>query len=700
MVPENTFSRKDPIHSRLTCFLILIACILTYSNSFQASWHFDDEPVILGSDNVHLKEISLSALARTTSFLLNDSSSQDAMRFRPVAAISFALNWYAGADRVFGYHVVNVGVHILCTWVLFFLLLSFFRTPILSGCCEGDEQNIALLAAFLWAVHPIQTQAVTYIVQRMTLLSTLFYLSGLLCFIHGRIRAERRPRLLFFSGCFFFLLLAMGSKENAVMFPLSLVLVEFVFFNNLSVGTRLKTSFRIILAGTVSTGILSVLVAYSTMSHPFAYISSVSSARSFTLVERLMTEPRIVIGYLTQIFYPLLTRFSIEHSVAVSTSLLNPVTTLASIVLISGLLVFALFQIQKKPILSFSILFFFLNHIMESTVIPLELVFEHRNYLPSAFIFFPAALAIVQGLRYYQRKGRQTMFSICFVFTASFMIVLGATTYMRNAAWSSERTLWEDALSKAPQSARPYERLANYYNNAGLIDTALSLYETARTKQRASRISLADNYTNSGNIYSIRMDFEKALGLYDRAISINPTHPKTMYNKALTLADMGRWEETKNIMNLLISNEIPSWENYNLLGMALLKLNDPADALNYFRKALQISPGNVYLYMNIGACLNKLGHHFRANWFLRQSHQRSPDSIVYLLCLIDAELTSGNTVALLRDTSNLLKRFSINQIKAGLLRFSRESLLPPVSTKALESLVSENIKLLAEGLSR
>ena len=245
-------------------------------------------------------------------------------RFRPIATISFALNWYAGADQVFGYHIVNVGIHILCAWILFFLLQSLFKTPNLSGCCEGDEQNIALLATVLWAIHPIQTQAVTYIVQRMTLLATLFYLSGLLCFIHGRIRTERGPRLGLFSGCFLCLLLAMGSKENAVMFPLSLALVEIVFFKNFSDGAHLKTSFRIILAAIVSTGILSVLLAYFTMSHPFAFISRVSSVRPFTLMERLLTEPRVVIGYLSQIFYPLLTRFSIEHSVTVSTSLLDP----------------------------------------------------------------------------------------------------------------------------------------------------------------------------------------------------------------------------------------------------------------------------------------------------------------------------------------------------------------------------------------
>ena len=698
--PDSTFNKTEFFHCGFAYLLILLTCIITYSNSFHASWHFDDGPNILENPNIHLKEISLPELMRASTFYQNDSTSQAAIRFRPIATISFALNWYAGTDRVFGYHIVNVCLHILCSWILYFLLQTLFKTPNLSGCCDGDEQNIALLAAVLWAIHPIQTQAVTYIVQRMTLLATLFYLSGLLCFILGRNRVERVPRLGLFSGCFLCMLLAMGSKENAVMFPLSLVLVEIVFFKNFSVGARLKTSFRIIIAAIISIGIFSVLLAYSTMSNPFTFIDHVSKSRPFSLMERLLTEPRVVIGYLSQIFYPLLTRFSIDHSVTVSTSLVEPVTTLASIVLISGLLAFALFRVSKMPVLSFGILFYFLNHIIESTVIPLELVFEHRNYLPSTFIFFPVSMSIVKVFRYYQRMGRHSMFVFCFAVTAFFIVLLGVTTYMRNAVWASEKTLWEDAMAKSPESARPYGRLAQYYSKEGQIDKALSLYETSLTKQVSTRYSLAGHFGNMASLYSRKMEFEKALALYDTAISIDPSFTMAMFNKALTLANMRRWEETKNIIVFLIALEKPSWEYCNLLGIALLKQNNPLDALNYFRKALQLAPTKSFLYLHIGTCLSTMGHHSQANWFFRQSHQMSPDNIISLFCLIDNELTSGNTAMLHRDANYLIKRFSIDYIEAGLLRFSREPMLPSVSTEALKSLIADNFRLRAEALSR
>jgi len=145
--------------------------------------------------------------------------------------VLFAINWYAGKDRVLGYHVVNLLIHIFCVGFLYRFLQSLLKSPNLAGHYEGDEKNIALLGAILWAIHPIQTQAVTYVVQRMALLSALFYLMAMLSYVQARINTARIiTRLCLYSACFFSLLLAMGSKENAVLLPLSLVLVEIIFF--------------------------------------------------------------------------------------------------------------------------------------------------------------------------------------------------------------------------------------------------------------------------------------------------------------------------------------------------------------------------------------------------------------------------------------------------------------------------------------
>jgi tetratricopeptide (TPR) repeat protein len=681
-------------------WLILLICILPYSNSFDCDWHLDDFPNVVKNPAIHISEISLDSLSQATGMFQTHGIRVSGLAFRPVAYFSFAMNWYAGTDHVLGYHIVNVGIHVLCTIILYILVRSLFRTPFLSGFCKGDEKNIALLSAVLWAIHPIQIQAVTYIVQRMTLLATLFYLSGLLCYVKARNHTERPLRLGLFSGCFLCMLLAMGSKENAVIFPLSLALIEIVFFKNFSNRVRLKVCIQILLAATAATGILAAFLPYSILSDPLAFIAKLSSDRPFTVAERLLTEPRIVIGYLTQIFYPLLSRFSIEHYISKSTSLLNPITTIGAMSLISGLLVLALFQIRKLPVLSFSILFYFLNHIIESTVIPLELVFEHRNHLPSAFVFFPVALAVVKGLRYCQRMQRRAMFLTCFTVMASFLVVLGITTHLRNRAWISEKTLWEDALLKAPLSARPYGRLAWYYETIGQYDKSMGLYEASLSKLWAKPSYAAITLANMAGIHAAHQNYEKALVLYDRSIAMDPLYLKALNDKAKMLTTLGKWDQAKEIMVFLFSKGNSTWDDLNLMGFLLMKQDSPEEALEYFRKANQMSPRNPMVLTNVGVTLSTIGQYQKANWFLKQANQMEKGNIIPLLCLLDNHIKAENRDALKADVNELLKNFSIEYIQDTLQQISNSKSMVPLSSKTIATFIADNLKLRYDVLLR
>ena len=684
----------------LGCWLILLICILPYSNSFGCAWHLDDFPNIVKNPTVHISEISLDSLSQATGLFQTHGIRVSGLAFRPVAYFSFALNWYAGTDHVLGYHIVNVGIHVLCAIILYILVQSLFHTPILSGFCKRDEKNIALLSAVLWAIHPIQIQAVTYIVQRMTLLATLFYLSGLLCYVKARNHSERPLSLSLFSGCFLCMLLAMGSKENAVIFPLSLALIEIVFFKNFSNRVRSKVCIQILLAGTAATGILAAFLPYSILSDPLAFIARLSCDRPFTVTERLLTEPRVVIGYLTQIFYPLLSRFSIEHFITKSTSFLNPITTIGAMSLISGLLALALFQIRNSPVLSFSILFYFLNHIIESTVIPLELVFEHRNHLPSAFVFFPVALAVVKGLCYYQRMQRRAMFLTCFAVMTSFLVVLGITTHLRNQAWVSEKTLWEDALLKSPLSARPYGRLAWHYETTGQYNKSIGLYEASLSKQWAKPSYAAITLANMAGIHAAHQNYEKAIVLYDRSIAVDPLYLKALNDKAKVLTTLGKWDQAKEIMFFLFSKGNSTWDDFNLTGFLLMKQNSPEEALEYFRKANQMSPWNPMVLTNVGVTLSRMGQYQKANWFLKQANQMEKGNIIPLLCLLDNHIKAENSDALKADVNELLKNFSVEYIQDTLQQISNSKSMVPISSKTIATFIADNLKLRYDVLLR
>jgi len=699
MNPDNAFNRIS-FSNCFQYFLLFVVCVSIYSNSSNASWHLDDYANIINNPAIRISDLSPDSLFRAAGLFQNQNTPHTGIQFRPIAFLTFAINWYAGKDQPAGYHVVNVFLHILCATVLFFLLQSLFLTPILSGYCERDEQNIALLTAVLWAIHPIQTQAVNYIVQRMTLLATLFYISGLLCYVRARVQMERKARLGLFSGCILCLLLAVGSKENAVIFPLSLALIEIVFFKNLFIETQRKTNIYIVIAAIVATGILSVFVAFSTMPDPLTFINRVSSVRPFTPMERLLTEPRVVIGYLSQIFCPLLSRFSIEHSVTVSTSLLNPITTLASIVLISGLLTLSLYQLNKMPILSFSILFYFLNHIVESTIIPLELVFEHRNHLPSAFIFFPIATAGIKGLRHYQRMRRNPMFLFCFAVMTVFLIVIGVTTHLRNQVWASEKTLWEDAMIKAPRSARPYGRLAWYYEGKGQYNKALSLYEASLSKQWANPSAVAITFANMAGIYTAQHDYEKALALYDRSIATDPAYTKALYDKAQVLTTLGKRDQAKEIMASLLSNGNPTWKYLNLMGFILLKQGLTEDALESFGNANRLSPQNPMIFVNIGSTFSMMGQYRKANWFLKQANQMTKENIIPLLCLLDNHIKAGIADALNTDMIELLNNFSLETIQDTLQQLSLSESTVPISSMAISTFLAQNLRFRSDNLLR
>jgi tetratricopeptide (TPR) repeat protein len=672
--------------------LILFICTAIYSNTLDSSWHLDDFPNIVRNPLINISDLSIASLLRASNLFQDQNSFYSGTSFRPVAYLSFALNWYAGNDQISGYHVVNIFIHILCAGCLYFVLLSLLKSPRLTPLFHNDEKNIALLAAILWAVHPIQTQAVTYIVQRMALLATLFYLIGMICYVQARIDMGKWRRSGLYAGCLFCMALAVGSKENAVIFPLSLGLIEIIFFQDLSIPQNRKKCFQMAIATLITTAALGLLFAYIINLNPISYLQGFFENRSFTLAERILTQPRVVIGYLIQIFYPVLSRFSIDHSITVSTSLFEPITTLPSLLLIIGLIALALFRIHKSPILSFGILFYFVNHIMESTILPLELVFEHRNYLPSLFIFFPIAAGAVQVVRHYRKTHRTGMLVLGSTLLTVLIAMLGVTTYLRNNAWASEKTLWEDALIKAPDSARPYGRLAYYYDTAGHYDLALSLYEASLSKKWARHSTRSVTLSNMARIYAIKEDYEKSLILYDQSFSENTNDLQPMFHKASLLITMGRWDDARQIVEILMKQKYIPWDDLNLMGLILLKENNPEQALDYFRRALIRSPHNPKIYVNIGISMSMMRYYQKADWFLFQAGQMAPDDIIPLLCLISNHAKAGYTQQLKIDMDNLFRMYTIDYIKNILEQVSLNKLQVPISAETLAPLIAENLK--------
>lgn len=350
--------------------LLGIFIALIYSNTFKAAWQFDDFANIVQNPAVHIDNLAPSTLLNTFFHNRLEDPNMAGRIYRPIANLSLALNWFHGRDNVKGYHVINLIIHLINAFLLFIIIKTLLRTSRLQGKFHLRAHDIALLTAVLWAANPIQTQAVTYIIQRMTSMAALFYIAGIFCFIQGRQAKAKAKRFAWFFGCLASYIFAVGSKENAALMPLAIGLIEIVFYQNLN---QLKENKRFILA-TVLTGLIVFIIGFVMFvilkGNPIDYFQRAYVDRPFTLNQRLLTEPRVLIIYLSQLFYPTPDRFSLVYDIEVSTGLFHPWTTLPAIGIVAGLIGIGILQASKRPLIAFGILFFFLNHIIEATVFP------------------------------------------------------------------------------------------------------------------------------------------------------------------------------------------------------------------------------------------------------------------------------------------------------------------------------------------
>ena len=243
-------------------------------------------------------------------------------------------------------------------------------------------------------------------------------------------------------------------------------------------------------------------------------------------------------------------RLSLYHDFSVSISLFQPWTTLPVIILIIALLGLAFLCMNRQPVLSFAIFFFFLNHLIESSVIGLELVFEHRNYLPSLFLFMPLAQGTKKLINRYE-KSESSLHRILYAAVFLIVIGLGSGTYVRNMAWANERSLWEDALSKAPNSIRAHHELAyQYYEKSGRYDAALALYHHGLQLQGQNIYEKALSLNNIASIHFTRGEYQLAEIYWKKAIASFPQYQNASYRLSLTQTKLGKWRAAAETLSV------------------------------------------------------------------------------------------------------------------------------------------------------
>ena len=689
-------SHEKKCCSQIGVLLITIISILVYSNTFNATWHLDDYPNIIENPGIHPVKLNFESIIQSLHASVDGGSYKSDSIYRPVAMFTFALNWYAGEDRVFGYHIVNILVHSISGIFLFLTLRLILAIPKVGIKDESIQYQASLIAALLWGIHPINTAAVTYIVQRMTSLAGMFYIAGLYFYVKFRQSASAYKKIFFLCAFIASGVLAFFSKENAILILPSALLLEGIFFRKITIKSLLKPKSIMVVFALI---LFLFAVANIWTGNDILRLVNRFENRPFTPAQRLMTESKVVCLYLSQLFYPLSSQFSMAHDIAISKTLFSPWTTLPAILFMVSFFVFGLVVQKKYPLAGFAVLFFLLNHGIESTFLNLELVFEHRNYVPSMFLFVPLSVWVTTYLIDYQnKKDKKSIFLIGCFSIAAIITAVGMGTYTRNLDWNTEKTLWETAVKKAPGRGRPYQILAKrYYEKIGDWQTAAELYEKALplAHYRAA-YATALTYDRLHFVYLHMGNIEKALEYGKKSIETKVA-AKMVQPFAIhyieTLLTQNRLTEAESIFRKLFAQGKTTEKALNLLTRMYLQGRRPVEALKPALAAFKTAPFDVETMTYLGYANMVNNHYDRAERYFKKALQgKTQDDFFVRLCLIQNSINQGGSEKKDFFTRHLLNIYPVHQIFNGLKESQARQDLPVLlSYSKIKKLIADQI---------
>jgi len=426
---------RDAVLSLATIVIVLVVVAAAYMPGLSGPLLLDDLPQL---------QRMIDNSADDPKVLFNNHIISISGPFgRPVAMATFIGSAIAHGPDIWWWKYDNVMYHLITG------LLIFWLTALLLAVTADPNQKrhwlIAAALASFWLLHPLHVSTVLYTVQRMTELSSLFVVAGLIFYVKGRQRQVSLGRngwhlIILAFGVFF--PTAVWCKESGLLFPVFCSLIEIIIFRyrgNSVTQKQVKVFHGALVFGYVLL-VLYVIVNFSSV------ILAAYEIREFTLLERVYTELRVVVLYLSQILLPVQGNMGFFHDdFTLSTSLFNPITTFFSGLLLIALFASAILLRKRLPLYAFGILFFFVGHVLESTIFGLELVFEHRNYLPSLGILI-AAFTIIQELV----KQRQALIWVAVIGLGG----LSLLTWQRADTWGSPIKLYEFMRYAHPRSPR------------------------------------------------------------------------------------------------------------------------------------------------------------------------------------------------------------------------------------------------------
>lgn len=618
-------------------FVVFLLGGIIYSNTMRVPFVVDDERYIFRNPVVH--DMRGFVDREFAEKLIHQRLLDQNFRTRIVTFFSFALNFRLHGYNLAGYHLVNLLVHLLNGLLVYQLMQLTLRTPFAAAresWNSGTFPHIAALStALLFVCHPVQTQAVTYISQRFTSLSTMFYLAAIVAYITWRIpdkpgvfsnmddgiSGPARKRPLLFGLAVASALLAMFSKEISFTLPLTIALYEYLFFSG-----NLQKRFLFILPFLVT--MLAIPLTVFGNKAKYEDIVNLTAALNgegqLKPLHYLYTQFTVLITYLRLLVLPV--NQNIDHFQPVYKGFFQLPVLLSAflLVLLLGLGIH-LFSRSKRTmnrqglwlrVVSFGIFWFFLTNSIESTILPLDdLIFEHRVYLPSIG-FFLALSALVEIIRSKVNKAGGIILSMAMVF-----LILGwsGATYARNTVWRDNLVLWSDAAAKSPGNFRPHLVLGRLLKNERKYAEATQELETA---VRINPLSL-DGWSELAGVYIEQGNNEMALLMLDKAALGVPKNRDSLDALASRYLQIDRFAEAEDILRKAIRLNS---ENA-LLGLGSLYMRQGRfdESVEVLSRARSLAPDNGDISYYLGLVRIKKGDYAGASEDLQRALLLNPE---------------------------------------------------------------------------
>lgn len=564
-------------------YVVFAFCLASwaYGPALDAPFVFDDEGNIVDSPAIHWNELSI----KNVELLLEYSR----LRQRPVANFSFALDHLFWGLEPRGFHLTNILIHVLVCIALLWLSLLYMRVT--SGSARSQRSARftfagAVIPVGIFLLHPLNTQAVTYVVQRMTSLSALFTLLAFASYLVARYRLTLRP-MVWFCMAVVMWVLGLGSKEIALLLLPVLALYEICFFRRAWIS-RIECWLGVSWNRHWTAGVWIGFFAVAGIGLSLFMASSQSigltadfPGRDFSGLERMMTQARVQIFYLSQIILPVPSRLNIDHEFLLSTGLLNPPTTLPAIVFCVAFLSVAAYLCRRVPRYGFPLLAYALFHSIEAGPIGLEIIFEHRMYLPMSMLVLAAAVAIADV----KADARQLILVPAIVVS----VILAFWTHARNEVWADPLEFQRDIATKSPGKARSQHNFALALREAGRSEEALPVIRRAidlNPRDSRSRKLLGDVLMDVGML-------AEATEVYRTAVAMDPDNVKILIGLGAVMLATG--DEDSAFMHYLES------------GVRLGRNGRPWEAVSTLKEAVRVRPGAANARSALGSAYKAAG---------------------------------------------------------------------------------------------